>query len=197
MQAGRRQSEQGVARLDIFAGEELLAVDGADDEAGQIILAWRVKTGHFRGFPADERAAGFAAGAAHAFHELLDHWRLELAHGQVVEEKERLGALHQDVVDAVIDQVAANGRMHAHGHGHFEFCADAIGARNQHRLFPFFVVQREQRAEAPDAAKDSGSKRAAGMMPDALLGFLGDGDIDTGIGVFHRQRDSTSVFRDP
>jgi hypothetical protein len=35
------------------------------------------------------------------------------------------------------------------------------------------------------------------MMPDALLGFLGDSDIDTGIGVFHRQGDPYSVLRDP
>ena len=196
MQAGGRQGQQRVARLNIFPCEQFFAVDYTDDEACQIVLARRIKARHFRSFAADERAASFAAGAAHALDELLDHLRLEFTHRQIIEEEERLGALHQDVIDAVIDQVATNRGVHAHGHSHFQFRPDSIGAGDQHRLFPFFVVEGEQCAEVADAAKHAGSKRAAGVMPDALLGFIGDGDIYTGIGVFHNRRDPCSVFRE-
>src|SRR5262249_4907218 len=150
------------------------------DETGKIVLAGRIKAGHFGGFAADERAAGFAAGAAHSFDELLDHLRLELAHGEIVEEEKRFGALPQNIVDAVIDEVAADGRMDAHGDGDFELGADAIGAGHEHRLFPFLVVEGEECAEIPDAAEDAGSERAGSVMADALLGFVSDRDIDTG-----------------
>ena len=152
MQAGRRQSEQRVAGLDLLAGEKFLAVHDADNKACEVVFARRIEAGHFRGFATNERAARFAAGTAHAFDKLLDHLRLELAHREIVEEKQRLGALHEDVVDAVIDEVAADGGVHAHGHGHFEFRAHAIGAGDQHRLFPFLVVESKERAKAADAA---------------------------------------------
>ena len=77
----------------------------------------------------------------------------------------------------MIDQIAADGGMNAHGHGNFQFCADTIGAGNKYRLFPFFGVEREERAETSDAAENAGRKSAAGMMPDALLGVVGDGDV--------------------
>ncbi len=185
MQAGGRQGDQRVARLDIFAGKQFFALDGADDETSKIVLTGRIKTGHFGSFTANERAAGFAARAAHALDELLDDVGLELAHGEIVEEKERLGALDENVVDAVIDEIAADGGVDAHGHGDFEFGADAIGAGDQHGLSPFFAIEGKERAEAANAAENARSESMAGVMPDALLGFLSDGDIDTGIGVFH------------
>src|SRR5712671_4027859 len=136
---------------------------------------------------ADEGASSFAAGAAHAFDELLDDLRVELAHRKVVKEKERLRALHENVVDAVTHEVAADGGVYAHSHGDFELGADAVRAGDQHGLFPLFTVEREERAEAADAAEHTGSKGAAGVVADSLLCVVGDGDIDSGIGVFHER----------
>src|SRR5207249_7124655 len=79
------------------------------------------------------------------------------------------------------------GRVYAHSHGDLELCADAVRAGDQHGLFPLFPVEREERAEAADAAEHTGSERAAGMVADSLLGVLGDGDVDSGIGVFHER----------
>ena len=185
VQAGRREREQSVSGLDALAGQKIFALDGANDKAREIVFAGRIEAGHLRGFAADEGAAGFAAGEAHAFDELLDNLRIELAHREVVEEKERLRALDENVIDAVIHEVAADGGMNSHGHGDFEFCAYAVRAGDQHGLFPLFPVEREERAEAADAAEHAGSKGAAGVVADSLLRVVGDGDIDSGIGVFH------------
>src|SRR6266852_6430160 len=106
VKSGRGEREQRVAGGDVLAGEELSAFDGADDESGEIVFAGRIKPGHFRGFAADESAARFAARAAHAFDELLDDLWIELAHREIVQKKKRLGALHENVIDAVIDEVA-------------------------------------------------------------------------------------------
>src|SRR6267142_2903884 len=107
METGGGQSEQRVAGLDVFSGEKFLAFDGADDESGEIVFARGIKTGHFRSLAANEGAPGFAARAAHAFDKLLDDLRIKLSHRQVIEKKKRLGALHKNVIDAVIDEVAA------------------------------------------------------------------------------------------
>src|SRR6202171_3003439 len=100
MQAGGREGEDGVARLNTFSGEEPATFHNTDNKTGKIIFAGGIKTGHLRGFAANQGAPGFAAAAAHAFDELPNDLRLELAHGEVVEEEKRLGALDGDVVDA-------------------------------------------------------------------------------------------------
>src|SRR6266850_190882 len=119
VETGRRQSEQRVARLDAFSGEEFPSFDGANDESGEIVFTGWIKPGHFRGLATDESTPRFAAGAAHAFDELLDDLWIELAHGEIVEKKKWLRAMHKNVIDAVIDEVAADGGVDAHGHGNF------------------------------------------------------------------------------
>jgi hypothetical protein len=48
--------------------------------------------------------------------------------------------------------------MNAGGHRHLEFGSDAIGAGDQHRLFPFLLIEDEQPAEAADSAQNAGSE---------------------------------------
>ena len=116
---------------------------------------------------------------------MLDHIRIELAHRQIIEKKQRLRALHQNVVDAVIHQISADRGVHAGSHGHFELGADTVRAGNEHRLFPSLGVQREKSAKSSDSAKHSRRKRPARVVADALLRCVGDGDVHSGIGVFH------------
>src|SRR5713226_2083427 len=194
VQPGGGQRDQSVPGLDAFAGKKFFAFDSADDKACKIILAGRIKTGHLRGLTADEGAAGLAARAAHAFDKLLDDVGIEFSHREVVEEEQRLRAVDENVVDAVIDEVAADSGMDFHGDGDFELGADAIRAGDEHGLFPLFAVEREERAETADAAENARSESAAGMVADALLGVIRDGDIHSGIGIFH-ERSDRSRFR--
>src|SRR4029077_1849721 len=98
-----------------FSGEKFLALNHADDKARQIVFAGRIKSRHLSRFAADERAAGFAAGAAHAFDDLLDYRGIEHSHREVIQKKKGRGALDENVVDAMIDEVAADCGVHAHG----------------------------------------------------------------------------------
>ena len=70
VQAGGGQADEDVAGLDFCAGDQLGAVDDADDEAGQVVFAVGVEAGHLRGFAADERAAVGAAGFGEAGERL-------------------------------------------------------------------------------------------------------------------------------
>ena len=76
------------------AVDDLVLLDETDAEAGEVVVLARVHAGHLRRLAADQRAAGLQA----AFDDALDHALgrvdVELAGGVVVEEEQRLGALH-------------------------------------------------------------------------------------------------------
>src|SRR5258706_9946708 len=119
METGGRKREERVAGFYTLSGEQFFSLDGADDEACKIVFAGGIESGHFRGFSTDEGAARFAASAAHAINELFDDMRVHFSERQVIEKEERLGALYENVVHAVIDEIAADGGMNVHGHGDF------------------------------------------------------------------------------
>ncbi len=66
---------------------------------------------------ADQRAAGLLAAGGDALDHVGRDVDVELAAGEVVEEEQRLGALHEDVVDAHRDEVDADGVVPAEREG--------------------------------------------------------------------------------
>src|SRR6267142_2338317 len=109
MKTGGRKGEERVPRLDGFSCDDFFAIDGADDKASEVVFTGRIEAGHFRRFATDEGAAGFAAGAAHAVHELFDDVGIHFPEREIIEKEKRLGALDENVVHAVIDEIAADG----------------------------------------------------------------------------------------
>ena len=106
-----------------------------------------------------------------------------LAGGEVIEEEERRGALHGDVVDAVVDEVGADGVVDAEFEGDLELGADAVGAGDEDGLLVLAGIELEEAAEAADFAKHVAGEGALGEVLDALLGAVAAGDVDSGIGV--------------
>ena len=180
---GRRQ--QNVAGAHGAGFEDFAALDRAHDESGDIVFARGVGVRQFGGFAADQGAARQMAGARHAFDELLDDVGIDAPEGQIIEEKERLGAEREDVVDAVIDQVGAHGGVHAHGDGNLEFGAGTIGAGDQDGLAPALQVEGKQSAKGADAAQHIAREGARGHAANPFLGLLGAVDIHAGIGIAH------------
>ena len=107
---------------------------------------------------------------------------VQLAGGEVVEEEQRLGALHHHVVDAHGDQVDADGVVPAAVDRQPELGAHAVGAGDQHRL-PVALGQLDQGAEAADAAQHLGAQRASHERLDALDQLVAGVDIDAGVAV--------------
>ena len=135
VQAGGGEADEDVAGMDFGAGDQLGALDDADDEAGEVVFAVGVEAGHLRGLAADEGAAVGAAGVGEAGDDFLGDFAVEASGGEVVEEEERRGALHGDVVDAVVDQVGADGVVDAELEGDLELGADAVGGGDEDGLF--------------------------------------------------------------
>jgi transposase-like protein len=98
---------------------------------------------------------------------------------------ERRGALHGDVVDAVVDQVGADGVVHAELEGDLELGAHAVGGADQDGVLPALQVEPEERAEAADAAQHIAVKGLLRQVLDALLGAVAAGDVHAGVGVGH------------
>ena len=155
----------------------------ADDGAGEVVFAVGVEAGHLGGFAADERAAVGAAGFGDAADDGFDDVVFEPAGGEVVEEEERRGALDGDVVDAVVDEVGADGVVDAELEGDLELGAYAVGGGDQHGVGKLGQVEREEAAEAADLAQHLLVEGLAGEHLDALLGAVAGGDVDAGVGV--------------
>jgi hypothetical protein len=173
-----RQCEQDITLHEVLAVHELRPLDGADDEAGHVVLAIGIETGHLRGFAAEQRAAVLAAGGGEARHDLLGHVRRETSGGQVVEEEERRGPLHENIVHAVVHEIAADRVVHAGHERDFQLRADTIGARDEHRIGPPPGRHREQPAERADLGQHTRCERAPRDRFDPADGFVASVDVD-------------------
>ena len=108
----------------------------ADDEAGDVVLTFGVEARHLGGLAAQQRAPVVLAAAGQPLDDLLRHVRRQASGRQVVEKEQRHRALHQDVVDAVIHEVHANGVVTTGHERDLQLGADAVGAGDQHRIAP-------------------------------------------------------------
>ena len=107
---------------------------------------------------------------------------LQLAGRVVIEEEQRLRALHHHVVDAHRDQVDADGVVAAGVDREAQLGADAVGAGHQHRM-PVAGRQLHQRAEAADAGEHLAALRALHQRLDALDELVAGVDVDAGIAI--------------
>ena len=118
--------------------------------------------------------------------DVVDDLGHELADRDVVEEEERLRALHRDVVDRPRDEVDADRVVATGEPGDERLRAHAVGRRHEDRLAQVAWLEREQPAEAADVAHHLGPERRAHVLLDELDRALAGGDVDAGAGV--RQR---------
>ena len=115
-----------------------------------------------------------------------------LFHVGSVEEKKRPRALHQNVVHAVVDEIAAHGVHDSGLEREPQLGAHPVRAGNEYRFAILFHVQLEQRAKTaesrehfgtPGAARDAldiRDQRIAGVDIDARI-LVGEGLV-AGIG---------------
>ena len=177
------QTAGGKADGDIAIGYPLavyylIFFHGADDKTDQVVVPSGVYTGHLGRLAADKGTADPLTGFSQPLDNRLYLIRQKPAHGDVIEEEEGLGAAGEDVVDAVIDQVGADGVIPVQGIGYFKLGANPVGAGNQHRLLE--SLQLEKPAEQPGPGQDLGAQGAPGMLCNKLLEPVGGIDADAG-----------------
>jgi hypothetical protein len=191
VEAGRGQAEEDVP-LPHAAREGLLLLDHPHDEAGEVVVVLGVGARHLRGLAADERAAELDAGPGEAGHDLLDLDGIHLPEGNVVEEEEGLGALDEDVVHAVGDEVIAHGVVHPGQDRDLDLGPHPVRRGHEHRLAVAREVRAEHPAEGADLGENGGVEAGLGQPLDAGLGRVRGGDVDAGLPVVHGTLESSA-----
>ena len=143
----------------VGAGQRLVALHRADGEAGEVVVALGIHARHLGRLAADQRAAGLPAALGDAGDDLARGVDVELAGGEIVEEEQRLGALHHQVVDAHGDEVDADAVVLAGLDGDLQLGADAVGGGDQQRVVVAGGLQVEQGAEAAQTRIGAGPRR--------------------------------------
>ncbi len=172
-----------IAGRDIRARQQRAALGRADRKAAEVVVAVLVETGHLRGLAADQRATGFPAAFRDAGDDRSSRLRIELAAGEVVEEEQRLGALHHEVVDRHCDQVDADAAMQPGVDRDLELGSDAVGGRHQNRVLEAGGLEVEQPAKAADLGVGAGPGGGADHRLDHVDQPVARVDIDARIRV--------------
>lgn len=135
-----------------------------------------------RHLAADERTARLTTALGDAAHHLRDVLAPQLADSDVVEEKQRLRATSQNVVDAHGDQVYADGVVLA---GHLrqgELGANTIRTAHENGIIHLFERGgREQAAESADIADDLGTVRRLHARANRIDGAGALVNVDAGV----------------
>ena len=116
---------------------------------------------HLRGLAADQRATGRATALLNPRRSLIENARLQFFRADIIEKKERPRAEDGDVVDAMVDQIGADGVVLIQREGDL-----SVWSRRHQRSRPapapaFRKIRREQSAEPADLAQNLGAMRLA------------------------------------
>jgi hypothetical protein len=174
-EAARRQPEEPVARGHALGAPDPGALDDADGEARQVVLARRVGVGHLRRLPPSSAAAGLLAAPGDPPEHRLGLVDVEAPGGEVVEEEERPGARGEDVVDAHGHEIDAHGVVAVGGEGHAELRPDPVGARDQDRIGQSLGDPTET-GETAETVEDLGDPGAGSQGLDAIHQRVARGD---------------------
>jgi len=99
---------------------------------------------------ANQCATGSSARAGKTADELIENARLKFFAANVIEKKKRARAERSNIVYAVIHKIGANGVVLVRRECDFQFCADAINARDQDRIAHSGKLCSKQTTEATD-----------------------------------------------
>ena len=181
--ARRSDAEDDVARADVVSRQHGVALDGADREARQIVVVAVIDAGHFRGLAADQRAAGLLAAFGDARDDCGAHLRVELPRREVVQKKQRLGALHHEIVHRHRHEVDADCVVNAGVDRDLDLGSDAVVRGDQHRILEARALEIEQSAEAADLGVGARPRSRLHQRLDQVHHAVARVDIDAGLRI--------------
>ncbi len=181
LKAAGRKTDDNVSGADGLAGNKFALLHAADDGAYKVVFTGGIKTGHLRGLTAEKRHLILFASLAKAGNDVLELNGIDLGGADVIHEKERLRALNENIVYAVVDDVLTDGVVLVHHRGDLKLGADAVSRRNEdHTLAGRNLVKA---AECADSADNVGGLGGSDHLLDGSDGIHLNINIDTGLGV--------------
>ncbi len=146
------QTQHHIPAFHIIAQFDLIFFHHSHDESNQVVVFFGVYPGHFRGFAADQGAACVPAGRNQSLYNSFNPARVEFTHSDIVLEEKGRRTADKNIIDAVVNDVNADGIVLVQGNGDFHLGAYAVDMRDQHGLMVAF--QLVQTAEEAYAAQD-------------------------------------------
>ena len=179
--------QQPITGLNAAAINQPWLIDNGHTKAGQVVATSWIEARHFSGFAPQQAATALAAAAGDSFHHFGHGGRAELAGGDVVEEKQRLGAAGDHVVGAHRHQINPHPVMAAAVLGEFQLGANAIGASHEQGLFKP-GRQAAEAAKAPESAQHFGAMGGLHAGADAFNEMASGFNVNAGALVVHLLR---------
>ena len=130
-----------------------------------------------------QHATVLTAAIRHAFDDARNNIRRQLSRRDVIEKEKRARALDQNVVDAMIDEIASDRVVYAGRKRDLQVRADAIGGRDEHRLRQVRESAVKHSTEASDFGKRSLVESSACEFFDLVSRACGGVDVHTRVAV--------------
>ena len=183
MHARRGQSDDDVACGDVGSRQNIRPRHGAHRKAREVIVAVLIETRHFSGLAADQSAARFLAGRRYARHHHRCDRRIEFAAGKIVEEEQRFGALHDEVVDGHCDQINADRVVAGRFDRDLDLGADTVGGGDENGIGKTGRLEIEQSAKAADLGIGARARSPAHQGLDQFHQAVTGINVDAGCRV--------------
>ena len=182
MRPGGGEAQNHVARFHV-ARQQFLALGGTHGKARKVIVVAMVHAGHFGGLAANERAAGLLAAIGDAGDDLRRGLHVQLSGCVIVEEKQRLGTLHHEVVHRHGDKVDTHPMVAPGLDGDAQLGAHAVIGGDQDRVLEPAGLEVEQSPEAAQGRIGALAAGGPGERLDRLHQGVSGGNVHPGIGV--------------
>src|SRR5262249_25138370 len=138
---------------------------------------------HFGGFPADERTVRLPAAGRNAGDHARRHFRREFSAREVVEEEQRLSALHHEIVDRHGYEVDADRVVTAGLDRDLDLGADAGGGGDENRIGISGPLDVEYATEPADFRVRAGPGGGAHEGLDQFDQPIARVNVDTGFRI--------------
>jgi hypothetical protein len=135
----------------------------------------------FGGLATHQGTADRTTGLGHTLHQHGGLVGLQLAHGQIVQEEERCGAMTEHIVGVHGHEIRAEALEPAPLQGQQQLGAYAVGAGHQHWIT--ITRQADQSAKAAHTTQHLGALGGCGKVLDALHQGIGGGDVHACFGI--------------
>ena len=168
--------------------DDLLLIHNSHAEACQIVVIHGHHAGMLRRLTADEGGTGLDAALGHTAYDFRNTLRHILAAGNVIQEKQRLCAAADYVIDAHGHTVDADGIVLVQEHGDFQLGTHAVGTGNQNGLLHTGDGQAEAAAEAAHIVQAPFIPGPGNVLLHEFHGLVTGSDVYTGSGVAGRLR---------
>ena len=136
MQPVRGEAYEYMSGRYLGAGDHSAFLNDTGNDSDQIVIV-AVHARHFGSFTTEHSDIANAAGGRNAAEHFFIQRATQLADTDVVHEIQRFGALHGNVIDAVVDDVMADAVVPARQAGNHQLGADTVDTGDQHRLLVF------------------------------------------------------------